>query len=187
MWVFYRKDKGNCAAYHSGRFQTDHKFHSIGMPQIGPGKGENQHGYSDGHDDFGRERVTGQRTDRFKFRTPTLRNIILTAPYGHDGAYDSLEAIVLHHLDPVTATANYDPLQAKLPSRSDLDNADFVVIDDAKRLAEIIASSELDPRELSRAEISDLIDFLRTLTDPNALDLRVNQPMTVPSGLPVAD
>ena len=40
--------------------------------------------------------------DRFKFRTPTLRNVALTAPYGHSGSYDTLEAVehetvVIHH------------------------------------------------------------------------------------------
>ena len=55
------------------------------MPQIGPGKGD---GF-DGHEDFGRERVTGDARDRHKFRTPTLRNVALTAPWGHAGAYDT--------------------------------------------------------------------------------------------------
>ena len=45
------------------------------------------------HDDFGRERVPGDPADRYRFRTPTLRNVALTAPYGHSGCYNSLRAI----------------------------------------------------------------------------------------------
>ena len=80
MNVFYRK--GGCVSCHSGSFQTDQKFHAIAMPQIGAGKGDNLPGYADGHDDFGRERVTGNQADRFRFRTPSLRNIALSSPYG---------------------------------------------------------------------------------------------------------
>ena len=58
MQLFYGAARcGNC---HSGVFQTNQQFHSIALPQIGPGKGDNQPGYSDGRDDFGRERVTGR-------------------------------------------------------------------------------------------------------------------------------
>jgi cytochrome c peroxidase len=95
MRLFYGKAK--CATCHSGTFQTDHEFYAIAMPQIGPGKGDGV----DGHDDFGRERVTLDMLDRYRFRTPTLRNVALTGPWGHDGAYDSLEAIVRHNLNPV--------------------------------------------------------------------------------------
>ena len=69
--IFY--GKGGCSSCHTGKFQTDQGFHAIAMPQIGPGKGDNLEGYTDGHDDFGRGRVTGDIADRFKFRTPTLR------------------------------------------------------------------------------------------------------------------
>ena len=60
------------------------------MPQVGPGKGD---GF-DGHEDFGRERVTGDPADRYKFRTPTLRNVALTGPWFHDGRVATLAEAV---------------------------------------------------------------------------------------------
>jgi len=183
MRVFY--GKGGCAECHVGKFQTDQGFHAIAMPQIGPGKGDNL----DGHDDFGREQVTGDIADRFKFRTPTLRNVALTAPYGHAGAYNTLEAVVRHHLDPVNSLYDYDQSQAVLPSRPDLDEQDFVVMDDPDpaRLAAIAEANELVPLELSEKKFADLIEFLQALTDPAAIDLRNDMPASVPSGLPLAD
>lgn len=185
MRVFY--GKGGCADCHSGKFQTDQGFHAIAMPQIGPGKGDNLPGYSDGHDDFGRERFTGNASDRFKFRTPTLRNVALTAPYGHAGAYDSLKTVVRHNLDPVRSLYGYDRSQAVLPSRPDLDAQDFIVMDDPVRVGAIAAANELAPVKLTEKQFADLIEFLRALTDPDAIDLRSGVPATVPSGLPLAD
>jgi cytochrome c peroxidase len=185
MRVFY--GKGGCADCHSGKFQTDQGFHAIAMPQIGPGKGDNSDGYDDGHDDFGREQVTGDIADRFKFRTPTLRNVALTPPYGHAGAYNTLEAVVRHHLDPVNSLYDYDQSQAVLPSRLDLDEQDFVVMNTEARVAAIADANELAPLELSEKKIADLIEFLHALTDPAAIDLRNDMPASVPSGLPLAD
>ena len=110
--LFY--GKAACGSCHAGAFQTDHEFHAIAMPQIGPGKADGRHAdywSESGHqvfvEDFGRGRVTVRPEDEFKFRTPSLRNVELTGPWGHSGAYDSLEAVVRHHLDPVAALERY--------------------------------------------------------------------------------
>jgi cytochrome c peroxidase len=44
--------------------------------------------------DKGRQEVTGRSEDRWRYRTPSLRNVALTAPYMHDGSIRSLEAVV---------------------------------------------------------------------------------------------
>lgn len=181
MWLFY--GKAGCSACHGGVLQTDHSFRAIAMPQVGPGKGDGASGY----EDFGRERVTGQPSDRYRFRVPALRNVALTAPYGHDGAYDTLEAVVRHHLDPVRALYEFDFAQVLLPSRPDLDDHDRYAIEDTSILASIAAASELAPTPLRDGEVRALIAFLHALTDPAMLDLRRNVPASVPSGLPVAD
>jgi len=183
--LFY--GKAGCATCHSGKFQTDQQFHAIGNPQIGPGKGDNLPGYTDGHDDFGRERVTGDAADRFKFRTPSLRQVALTGPWGHDGAYNDLEAMVRHHLNPIEALNNYDMGQAVMPSREDLDMIDFVVQTDMSRRQAIINAIEIEPVNLTDEEISDLMTFLYALTDVNCIDLRKDAVNRVPSGLSVAD
>ncbi len=179
MKIFFKKEKANCASCHSGPFLTDHDYYAIAMPQIGPGKGDN----SDGHGDFGREQVTANIEDRFAFRTPTLSNIALTAPYGHDGAYDTLEAVVKHHLNPEKYLFNYDRTQAVLPSRSDLDAIDFIVMDDQNRLNMIASANELEKVNLSKKELIQLLEFLNALTDPSAIDIRRNTPTSVPSGI----
>lgn len=181
MNIFY--GKGGCSNCHSGAFQTDQDFHAIAMPQIGPGKGDD----ADGHSDFGREQVTGNTGDRFRFRTPTLRNVALTAPYGHAGAYNTLEAMVRHMLDSVNSLYEYDREQAVLPSRPDLDLLDFIVMDDWNRLNAIAAANELKPVRLKEKDIQALMAFLHSLTDLDALDMRDDVPTSVPSGLPVWD
>ncbi|MBT8098746.1 MAG: cytochrome-c peroxidase [Gammaproteobacteria bacterium] len=181
MRLFY--GKAGCAGCHSGPFQTDHDFHSIAMPQIGPGKGD---GVS-GHEDFGRERVTGRVADRYRFRTPTLRNVALTGPWGHSGAYGSLEAMVRHHLDPVNSFHSYDRTQVMLASRADLDALDFLLLDDPAVSDAIASSCDLHPVSLRPRQLRLLLDFLHALTDPGSVDLRHDIPRQVPSGLPVFD
>ncbi|MCA1791791.1 MAG: cytochrome-c peroxidase [Thioalkalivibrio sp.] len=185
MRLFYT-GAGNgtsCGSCHSGRFQTDNRFHAIAMPQIGAGKG---HGY-DGHSDFGRAAVSGVITDHYRFRTPTLRNVAVTAPYGHSGAFNDLRAVVEHHLDPVYSISHYDSSQVVMPSRPDLDAVDFVIMDDPARVAEIASANELAPMGYSATEVDRIMDFLHALTDPASLDLRNDVPKSVPSGLPLAE
>jgi len=181
MKLFQRK--AECANCHAGKFQTDHQFHALGVPQIGPGKGD---GFN-GHDDFGREQVTGDSYDRYKFRTPTLRNVVITGPWGHDGAYNTLNAMLKHHIDPENSLAQYDTAQATLPSRVDLDAIDFTVHNDPTSRAELAAAIEIQAIRLKEREINLLIDFLHALTDPQSLDLRSTVPARVPSGLSLSD
>ncbi|MFP6880574.1 MAG: cytochrome c peroxidase, partial [Roseibacillus sp.] len=181
MNLFYGAAK--CADCHSGTFQTDQSFHALAMPQIGPGKGNGP----SGHEDFGRYNETGDPDDMFKFRTPSLRNTQLTGPWSHSGAYNSLEAVIRHHLDPIDALNNYDRAHAVLPSRPDLDALDFIVQDDPVLRAAIAAANELDLPHLNDKKVQDLIAFIGALTDPASLDLRIAVPKSVPSGLPIFD
>jgi cytochrome c peroxidase len=183
MRIFYSRRLGNCGSCHSGIFQTDHSFRAIAMPPVGPGKGDGVFGY----DDFGRERVTGDPADRYRFRVPSLRNIALTAPYGHTGAFESLEAVVRHHLDPVASLSLYDRSQLRMPRRADLDAEDFRALDDPSVLTAIAATNELPPVHLSDDQIALLLEFLHSLTDPAMLDLRSDVPDALPSGLRLAD
>lgn len=181
MHLFY--GRAGCSGCHSGAFQTDMGFHAIAMPQIGPGKDAGLNG----HDDFGREQISGDPADHRRFLTPSLRNVALTGPWGHAGAYDTLRAAVEHHLDTEAALANYDPSQAALPSRADLDEVDVEIYNDFASWADLAASSELSPSRLRGRQVDDLMAFLHALTDRESLDLRAATPRTVPSGLPLAD
>ena len=183
MHLFY--GRAGCAGCHSGVFQTDLDFYAIGVPQIGPGMGDGP----SGREDFGHERVTHDPNDRYRFRTPSLRNVVLTGPWGHDGAFNSLEAIVRHHLNPQDSLARYDPSQIVMPPRPDLDALDLVAHRDRSVVAAIAAAIEITPPQpaLVEREVLDVLDFLHALTDPAATDLRRWVPKRVPSGLPLAD
>jgi cytochrome c peroxidase len=183
MNLFY--GRAGCAGCHSGVFQTDLGFHAIGVPQIGPGMGDGQ----TGREDFGRERVTHNPTDRYRFRTPSLRNVAQTGPWGHDGAFATLEAIVRHHLDPRSSLTSYDATQIVMPPRRDLDALDLVAHEDRAVVAAIAAAIEIAPPTppLSEREVRDMLDFLHALTDPAATDLRKWVPKRVPSGLTLAE
>ncbi len=160
----------NCAACHSGSLLTDQQAHNIGVPQIGPGK------EADAPLDLGQ--------GRFAFRTPPLRNVAVTAPYMHNGAYSTLETAVRHHLDPAQALQSYDET-AHLPP--DLWGT---FQDDDLILGEMMGTldGQVRPkRPLTDAEIGDLLAFLEALTDTAVYDLEKWIPISVPSGLPVED
>jgi cytochrome c peroxidase len=178
MALFY--GKAGCSRCHSGVFQTDHDFHAIAMPQLGPGKVAR---FETHQRDVGRMRVTGRSEDKYKFRTPSLRNVELTAPFGHSGAFATLEAVVRHHLDPVESLKAYDRRQAILADFPEAD--DWFVLDDADEVADIAAANEMTPMVLDDAEVDALIVFLKALTDPISQTGRLGVPSTVPSGLPV--
>ncbi|WP_163849748.1 cytochrome-c peroxidase [Pseudooceanicola aestuarii] len=176
MDLFY--GPANCASCHSGTFQTDHGFHAIGVPQLGPGK------VADSAYDYGRGAVSGDDPDRYRFRTPSLRNVAKTAPYGHSGAFATLEGIVRHHLDPIRSLASYDPAEAVLPDLGG-DTGDWAVLHDQEELIRIAAAVEITPVTLSDTQVADILAFLDALTDPRATTGRLGAPDSVPSGLPM--
>ena len=171
--LFY--GKADCVACHAGNLLTDQAFANIGVPQVGPGRG------AEAPRDIGRAEVTGVSTDRYTFRTPSLRNTAITGPWMHDGAYSTLEAAVRHYVDVSGSLRNYDASQ--LPTE-----VQGLVVDDAVAVAEILAG--LDARlvpflDLSEAELADLVAFLEALTDPSVRQRISDVPATVPSGLPI--
>ncbi len=173
MTLFY--GSAGCARCHSGPFLTDHDFHAMGQPQFGPGKAAR---FESHHRDTGRMRVTGRDEDAYRFRTPSLRNVALTAPYGHDGAFPTLQAFLRHHLDPVAAEVAPAPL---LP-RGDLFD-DLAPLGDVDERRAIAAAVTTPPLHLPDGDIADLLAFLGALTDPSATASQ--PPDRVPSGLPV--
>lgn len=178
MALFY--GKAQCDSCHAGQFQTDHRFHAIAMPQLGPGKAAR---FERHQRDLGRQRVTGNTADAYAFRTPSLRNVAETAPYGHSGAYATLEAVVRHHLDPVNSLRNYDRSQVLLPVLPSAE--DWWVMDNTAEVEAIATANTLEAQQLSDEEISDLLAFLQSLSDPVALAGRLGVPKSVPSALPV--
>jgi len=165
-----------CSACHAGPLMTDFEHHAVCIPQVGPGKVEIS-------EDRGLALETGDTADDYKFRTPSLRNVALTGPWMHDGAFTSLETAVRHQLDPVGSLTSYDAsqLQARFTATVDTD-----VTRNAARAAALDPVMSA-PVILSDAELGDLMAFLHALTDPASLNLLPEVPDSVPSGLPVRD
>jgi cytochrome c peroxidase len=157
-----RVDGANCLSCHRGDNFTEEQFHVLGMPQIGPGKGDG----TTGTDDFGRFRVSGNDADMYAFRTPSLLNVTETGPWGHAGAYTSLEAVIRHHLDPQAAFDSYvfDQLDASIQIDDMLFNTQNALDKLAANRAAGIAS--IQNVSLTDAQVNDLVAFLETLTDP---------------------
>ncbi|MGJ8597492.1 cytochrome-c peroxidase [Sulfitobacter sp.] len=174
MDLFY--GKARCSTCHSGTFQTDHDFHAIGLPQFGPGK-------DDYASDAGRGMITSEKEDMYRFRTPTLRNISMTGPYGHNGAYANLEDIVRHHLDAVKGLASYDRSKAVLAD--DVDSDDWKAMDDFDEVMRIAEAIEISDVPLVEEEIAKIMSFLDALTDEGAGKRGLGTPNSVPSGLPM--
>ena len=170
---------GGCASCHSGALLTDHEFHAMGQPQVGPGKAARFQSHAR---DEGRFRVTGLDVDKYAFRTPSLRNVKLTGPWGHAGAYSDLTAFVAAHADPRAGLTNYNRLGIVLPQ---FDVADWRIMDDPAEVAAISKAVSIDPVSLSSDEVSALVAFLGSLTDTSAQVGRLGVPKSVPSGLAV--
>ena len=130
--LFFTKGCLSChgVAGASNEMFTDFENYVAGIPQIAP-KG---FGLKPGGDplnaddfpgnfafsgpasdeDFGREEVTGDPADRYKFRTSPLRNIALQAAFFHNGSFTRLEDALRYHLDTLQLAPSYDAAAAGL-------------------------------------------------------------------------
>jgi len=125
---------------------TDHTYDNLGIPR-NPG---NPHFHvpadyfllTSDSVDLGLGAIVNKEEENGKFRVPTLRNIALTAPYGHNGYFQTLEEIV--HFYNVRDVSDEFPL-AEYPATVNRD--------------------ELGNLGLTPKEEADLIAFMKTLTD----------------------
>jgi cytochrome c peroxidase len=117
LWLY--ESKGRCWRCHTGATFTDEGFHNTGV------------GWGDEPADPGRFAVTKREGDKGKFKTPTLRGVILAAPYMHDGSLETLEEVVEFYNKGGRPNPNLDAF--------------------------------LEPLELSKDEVRDLVAFLKAL------------------------
>lgn len=160
-----------CSNCHSGDFFTDEAMHNVAVIQIGEGKGNGN------VDDFGRERETGNPIDRYKFRTPTLLNVSATGPYGHAGAYDTLEQVVAHYSNPDQAVNDWFNRGGVCGVEQFSTMADCATLYPEARANSVLALQELENdrntgddqfvnANLTAVEQEELVLFLEALTDP---------------------
>ncbi len=96
--IFVDPEKGNCEICHSAPNFTDNGFHNIGLASVDGGKG-----------DPGRFAHKPIRILKGAFKTPTLRDITLTAPYFHDGSAKTLMDVVEHYVKGGEVKENLSP------------------------------------------------------------------------------
>jgi cytochrome c peroxidase len=162
-----------CSICHNGALLSDQQFHNVAVAQVGPGEGDG----AGGHDDFGRMRVTGLDADRYLFRTTPLRNVELTAPYGHDGAIMSLRGFVEHYSESDLKLQAYDPLQLEPSLRGTLLSTTGAILAQRDTLLKgVVLTPDL---------VDKLMSYMSALTDDAARNLDHLAPPHVPSGLPV--
>lgn len=168
--------RANCDNCHNGPLLSDFSLRNVMVPQIGPGRGTGQ----PKGEDYGVEDVIGRSNFRFTFRTPPLRQVALTAPYMHNGAFNTLREVVLHYRDKEASLLAFD--KSKLGQAWDL----YGPADNAREVARRRSFPfTLVPGDLTDEEVDQIVAFLETLTDPAAVNPRHEIPPEVPSGLPV--
>ena len=180
MELFY--GKAECVSCHSGPLLTDQKFYALAIPPFGPGRTRRFDPYVR---DVGRMGETDKLDDAYRFRTPSLRNVALTAPYGHNGAYPDLIGIIRHHLNPSISLKNWQRDMANLPNVPWLETIDFLVWDDQIEMKRYEEKVDIEPITLSEEEIENLVAFMHALSGRSAKKLRFGIPNQVPSGLTV--
>ncbi len=119
-------ERADCFHCHGIPFFTDNRFHNTGLDST--------------FTDTGLMAITDNPEDLGKFKSPTLRNVEFTAPYMHDGRFDTLEEVLEHYNSGGHRSATVDPL--------------------------IRVGVGLG---LTEDEIADVIAFIRTLSDPGFL------------------
>ena len=169
-----------CAQCHSGTLLRDQQFHAMGQPQLGPGKAER---FEDHQEDTGRYRVSGDPADIYAFRTPPLRNVTHTGPWGHAGAYTDLASFLSAHVTPRQVIRSYQR-DVALPEL-DAIKPDWSIMDAAESVAAIEAAAEPYHVDLDDRELAALVAFLESLTDQESLRGKLGIPSQVPSGLPL--
>lgn len=132
--VFMDEEKGDCFHCHNpnGFLATDSKFHHNGHQSQDKGLG----------------RITGKPEDNGKFRSATIRNLVFTAPYMHDGRFQTLEEVVEFYDHEAIRVAPADEFIIKHPNGL----------------------------QLTTQEKADLVAFLKTLTDSTVITNPAFQP-----------
>jgi cytochrome c peroxidase len=111
--ALFFSEKASCSACHVGANLTDENYHNIGVSIDAE------------EPDEGRFAVTGDEKDRGAFKTPTIRNVALTAPYMHDGSQQTLEEVVEHYAKGGTPNPHLSDKMKKL-DLTDQDKQDLV-------------------------------------------------------------
>lgn len=101
--VFMDENRGDCFHCHgsdNNPLWTDNQFHNNGLDET--------------FSDLGLGAITGDPTDNGKFKTPSLRNLAFTAPYMHDGRFETIDEVINHYSEGLRHSSTIDPLMKKV-------------------------------------------------------------------------
>lgn len=153
LQLFEAEDKGNCAACHPSQPEngqpplfTDFSYDNLGVPKnlqsefLSQAKEFNPDGKK--YTDIGLAKTINDPKRKGKFKVPTLRNIALTAPYMHNGIFQTLEEVVDFY------------------NTRDVDKKWGV-----PEVKENVNKEELGNLKLNKQEVADIVAFMQTLTD----------------------
>ncbi|PWK20338.1 cytochrome-c peroxidase [Xanthomarina spongicola] len=130
--VFMDETRGDCFHCHgnpNNPLWTDNIFHNNGLDAT--------------FTDLGLGEISGDPTDNGKFKSPSLRNLAFTAPYMHDGRFNTLDEVINHYSEGLVDSPTIDPLMKKVDE----------------------GGVHLTPQDKS-----DLKAFLLTLSDPSFIN-----------------
>lgn len=130
------RTKANCISCHNTPYFSDNQFHNDGQTLLGSR-----------HEDLGLFNITRDTADLGKFRTPTLREINFTGPWMHHGNFPTMRDVVEYYNH-----GNPSPISKKHLKTDD------------PRIGVLKNSEILEPLDLSKEEVDQIIQFLKTLS-----------------------
>jgi cytochrome c peroxidase len=101
--VFMDETRGDCFHCHgnpNNPLWTDNIFHNNGLDAV--------------ITDLGLGEISGDPADNGKFKSPSLRNLAFTAPYMHDGRFNTLDEVINHYSEGLQYSPTIDPLMKKV-------------------------------------------------------------------------
>jgi cytochrome c peroxidase len=101
--IFMDEARGDCFHCHGSNnnpLWTDNSFHNNGLDTT--------------FSDLGLGAITGDPADNGKFKSPSIRNLVYTAPYMHDGRFSTIEEVINHYSEGLKPSATIDPLMKKV-------------------------------------------------------------------------
>lgn len=141
------RTKARCMNCHNGKFFTDDQFHNIGLTY-----------YKRKYEDLGRYEVTKNPDDVGKFRTPSLRDIMNTGPWMHNGLFWDMTGVLNMYNSGMQMNTATDEQKAADPLYP-------------------ITDPLMKPLELTKSEIKDIESFLHAIT---ATSYKMRRPEKLP-------
>lgn len=160
--ITFMASSTGCTFCHAGAFFSTQAQLPGNYPQIGVGKDEGGSGA-----DEGAEGLTGPGA----FRAPTLLNVAITGPWGHNGQFGTLKRNVEHYKGHGDSIAQYfaNKEMCELEQFADLADCENELAPNGLALSEaILAGNQEFSNNISDQEVDLVVKFLETLTDPDA-------------------